>query len=476
MIRILHLSTPAVLLGLSACVAGPDYAAPATAEPAAFSRTLAPGPSGYSEADWWTGFEDPVLTSVVETALDANLDIAQASQRLAAVEALAGAAGSDFLPTIDGGASYRVQSTGADTSGAALSISQVIDTNGRLRRLQERARADLIEAQFSLEDVHRLTAVSAASLYVDLRRARKRLALLDASLALQQRTLDIVVQRAQAGLSADLDVRRATADLARTRAQRGALELQEARAQNGLAVLLARTPGAPLALLMDEQGQASEELALAYAQAVPVGRPTDLIRRRPDLRASEARLMAATAEVGIQAADLYPSLRLPGTISADFSNDLSTDLTASLGAVLDIPLFDFGRRQAELTAAQARAAEAALAYQSAVLEALEEVETGLVAIESAQTRLADLQVAVAEGERAYDQLNALYREGLASFIDVLDAQRTLIGNREALVDTQASLAAAIIDLNLALASSANSSSAGKSPSGNLAGQNGHRLD
>ena len=131
---------------------------------------------------------------------------------------------------------------------------------------------------------------------------------------------------------------------------------------------------------------------------------------------------------------------------------LSTDLTASLSAVLDIPLFDFGRRQAELTAAEARAAEAALGYQQAVLSALEDVETGLVAIESVQARLADLEIAVDEGERAYDQLNALYREGLASFIDVLDAQRTLIGSREALVDTQANLASAIIDLNLALAS------------------------
>jgi multidrug efflux system outer membrane protein len=201
------------------------------------------------------------------------------------------------------------------------------------------------------------------------------------------------------------------------------------------------------------EGEASTEaLNLGYEAALPVGTPTALLRRRPDLRVAEARLVAATADIGVQAADLYPSLRLPGSINADFNDGLSSDLTASLSAVLDIPLFDFGRRRAELNAAEARAAEAALSYQQAVLSALEDVETGLVAIESVQARLADLEIAVDEGERAYDQLNALYREGLASFIDVLDAQRTLIGSREALVDTEANLASAIIDLNLALAS------------------------
>mgnify|MGYP001951315984 CR=1 FL=1 len=253
------------------------------------------------------------------------------------------------------------------------------------------------------------------------------------------------------GLSADLDVRRAAADLARTRAQRGALELQQTRALNALAVLLGRTPGAPIALLEDAGARDSDALQLGYVAEIEIGEPARLIQRRPDLRAAEARLIAATADVGVQAAELYPSLRLPGSVSTDLEDGLSDGLTASLGAVLDIPLLDFGRREAELTAAEAQAAEAALAYQNVVLGALEEVETGLVAIESVQDRLDDLGVAVAEGERAYDQLNALYREGLASFIDVLDAQRTLIGNREALVDTQADLALAVIELNLALA-------------------------
>lgn len=455
MMPVKALSGAALAVALSACVAGPDYAPPAAPEPAAYTRSPSLEPAAPpAEGPWWAGFGADGLNTLIETALGQNLDIRQGAERLAAAEALAGAARSDFLPTVDAGASATARTDGDETAGARLDLSQVIDVNGRLRRAEERARAQVMAAQFELEDIRRLTAATAASLYVDARRARARLALLDASLELQQRTLDIVERRAEAGLSADLDVRRAAADLARTRAQRGALELQQARARNALSVLLGQVPGRALTGLEPEGDAPADALGLSWDAAIPVGAPADMIRRRPDLRQAEARLMAAVAGVGIEQADLYPALRLPGSISADFSNGPGDDLAASLSAVLDVPLLDFGRRQAEVTAAEARAAEAALAYEQAVLRALEEVETGLVAIESVQARLADLDIAVAESERAFEQLNALYREGLASFIDVLDAQRTLIGSREALVDSEADLAAAIIDLNVALAAPA----------------------
>ena len=440
----------------SACAVGPDYVAPATPEPQAYERAQAFAPDQPEvEGAWWTGFDAPELDRLIQAALDDNLDIAQQARRLAAAEALLGAARSDFFPTLDAGAEASVRSFGRDSAAARLDISQVIDVNGQLRRAEERARAQLLAERFALADIRRLTAASAASLYVDARRARARLALLDASLDLQQRTLDIVELRADAGLSADLDVRRAAADLARTRAQRGALELQQTRARNALAVLLGRTPGASLGELESRGDIASDALGLSYDAAIALDAPADMLRRRPDLRQAEARLMAATAEIGIEQADLYPALRLPGSVALDLSDPPGDALTASLSAVLDVPLFDFGRRQDEVTAARARAAEAALGYEQAVLRALEEVETGLAAIDSVEARLADLEVAVEESEAAFDQLNALYREGLASFIDVLDAQRTLIASREALVDSQADLADAVIDLNVSLAAPIN---------------------
>lgn len=456
MTRTALLPVLAACAGLAGCVAGPDYAAPVSPAPESYSgaleRDVSQAPSGPA---WWNSFDEPALTQLIEAALADNLAVRQGAQRLAAAEALAGAARSDFLPTLDGGATYSLRSAGVDTASAGLSVSQVLDVNGRLQRAQERARADVLAARYELADIRRLTAASAASLYVQLRRSRARLALLDASLELQQRTLDIVEQRAQAGLSADLDVRRATADLARTRAQRGALELQQARTRNALAVLTGQAPGAAIDALAADEGETDNTDApgLTYSGSIALGAPADLLRNRPDVRAAEARLIAATAAIGIEQADLYPSLRLPGSVSADLTGG-GNDLTASLSAVLDIPLLDFGRRRAELTAAEARAAEAALAWEQAVLNALEDVETGIVAIESVEARLSDLRLAVSESERGFDQLNALYREGLASFIDVLDAQRTLIGSRESLVDSQADLAAAIIDLNIALAAPA----------------------
>ena len=339
------LASAALAAALTACVAGPDYAAPDTPEPERYSRAPQAEPAGPNGADpWWTGFGADGLDALIEAALSNNLDIRQSAERLAAAEALARAARSDFFPTVDGGVDAAARTNGPDTASAGLTLSQIIDVNGRLQRAQDRARADLLAAQYQLEDIRRLTAASAASLYVDARRARARLTLLDASLELQQRTLDIVERRAEAGLSADLDVRRAAADLARTRAQRGALELQQARARNALSVLLARTPGQGLDALDPSSDAPSDALGLSYEASIPVGAPADMIRRRPDLRAAEARLMAATAGIGVAQADLYPALRLPGAITADLGDGPGDDLADSLSAVLVVPLFDFGRR------------------------------------------------------------------------------------------------------------------------------------
>ena len=412
------------------------------------------GAVALSPVPWWGGFQDENLAALMETVLADNLTIARAAERLVAAEALAGAARSDFLPTLDGTGSAALRTDGTDNAALGLSASQVIDTNGRLQRNSERARADLLAARYTLDDTRRLTAATVARLYVEARRTSARLALLDASLELQRRTLYIVERRADAGLSADLDVRRATADLARTRAQRGRLALQQAQALNQLSVLMGQPAGmGPDYLQAANTPSAGDEVSLGLTYAAPIGsdQPADLLRRRPDLRLAEARLMAATAAIGIEAADLYPSVRLPGSLSLDLSNGAADDLVGSIAAIIDIPILDYGRRRAELTAAEANAAAAALAYREAFLGALQEVETGFVAIASAEATRADLVQAVTASEQAFGQLNALYREGLASFIDVLDAQRTLIDSREALVDSEADFATAIIDLQLALA-------------------------
>ena len=168
---------------------------------------------------------------------------------------------------------------------------------------------------------------------------------------------------------------------------------------------------------------------------------------------AEANLLAATAEIGVQQADLYPSLTLPGQIQTGvgLSGDIVSDAALNLGAVLDIPLFDAGRRRAEVEAQEYATQSALLNWQFAVLNALNEVEGALVRIESLDAQLLELQNSEASSESAYRQLDALYREGLSSFIDVLDAQRTLISRREDLIEAEADQATAIVELYAYLA-------------------------
>ncbi len=429
---------------LAGCAVGPDYQAPDIQVNASY-RTV------YDLGDetlglWWLGFQDAALNGLIHRALDNNADIGAALARLDAAAALVRVERSDLFPVIDGTVSGTVRRDAdgdTDTSGAGGGTLRFgPDLFGGQRRSVERARAQARAAGFTVDDVRRLTAASVADRYVDLRRTQTRLALLDASLDLQSRTLDIVRSRREAGLAADLDVQRAAADLARTRSQRGTLQAARARAENALAVLLGEVPGDGVAPGF------TDEAMPAFIQGPPVAVPARMIRGRPDIRAAEEDLKAAVAAIGVEVADLYPALRLPGSVTASLGGAQASagDVTAVLSAVLDIPLLDAGRRRAEVRVARARAEAARFAYRQAVLTGLSEVENALAAIQGLRERRDELQRAIDASRRAFDQLNALYREGLASFIDILDAQRTLIASREAYVEAEADLAGAVIDL------------------------------
>ena len=307
---------------LSACAVGPDYERPELPVPDSFISTYRPALTAAPDEAWWRGFDDPALTGLIDTAMAENNDIGIGVARLEEAEALIRAEGADFFPSIDGfvesDASEQIGNgsegdtdiaegdpdgeddgdptsdpdsggfgggfdAGGDGVSAGLAFSFVPDIFGGQRRGLEQARASAAAAAFSLEDVRRLTAAAVAERYVELRRTDARLALLDTSLDLQQQTLDIVTARAEAGLSADLDVRRAEADLARTRASRGDLAIAEADAAYALAVLIGRPPQETIV------PPASEDDPIpSYAAGPPVGLPADLVRRLPDLRAAEA--------------------------------------------------------------------------------------------------------------------------------------------------------------------------------------------
>ena len=377
-------------------------------------------------------------------ALAQNLSIAATRSRLTAALALLDAERSDRLPAVDGFGEAGVDASFGDNSDAdaALGLTGIYnpDINGRLSAEIEQQLALTQGAAYQVADARRLVAASVALSYIELKRSQERLELLGESTALQERTLNIVTLRYGAGLSANLDVRRAAADLAQTRAQRGLIELSRADAMNSLAVLIGELPSTDATLSEGDGG------IPAFVGGPPRGVPADLVRRRPDLLVAEADLAAASAAIGIQRADLYPSLSIPGRIGVDALGafDIVSSVIGSISALIDIPIFDGGRRRAEVRSAEAEA-EASLAdYRQLLLEVLAEVETSLVAIQSYQDRLDALSDAIEQSEVAFEQSNALYREGLTSLFEVLDVQRQLISSRQDYVDAQAQLASSIV--------------------------------
>ncbi len=401
---------------------------------------------------WWLGFDDETLAELVSAAQSDNLGIRESLARLSATYELTRAARSDLLPTFDGFVDSRIGSllsSGMDvnlTGSAGAGFTFNPDINGQLDARLEAAEEDYIAAEFGVANLRRLIAESVALQYVELRRTGARLALLQSTLDLQQRTLEIVEARYAAGLSPKLDVDRTRADLSRTRAQQSIILSNRSQAEYSLAVLTGQLPGS-----VDLGTSETDEIPV-FSSGPQIVLPANLIRRRPDIQAAEANLRAAVTRIGVEQADLLPSLRLPGQLSAGFGDVSGTadEISLSLSALVDIPILDYGRRQAEVDAQRARAEAAAFAYRANILTALREVESALVEIEAIKISLNEQLESVRSSEAAYEQLDALYREGLASFIDVLDAQRTLISSRESILATEANLASAIISLYAAL--------------------------
>ena len=447
MIRRIFLSAAA--LAVSGC-ASVDQALiePQVSAPPSYATDLPP--SGL-EAEWWLGFDDPLLDQLVRDGLAANLDIDAAANRLAAAEALLKAERADRIPTIDGSAQVGAALSNDDEITATAGLTGLFnpDINGRLAAEVRAAAADYAEAEYLVADQRRIVAAAIAGQYVEFVRTEAQLDLLDQSTGLQEQTLRIVTLRFEAGLAANLDVRRAAADLAQTRARRGLVAIARADALTALAVLLAEPPGA---FALPEPG--SDVAIPDYVRGPRVGVPADLLRRRTDILAAEARLANAAANIGIEQADLRPSLTIPGSIGLGngLLSGLFSDFLLGIAAAIDVPIFDGGRRRAEVDAAEAEARARVAEYRATFLDALGEVETSLVSIEAYRQRNDALREAIEQSETALSQSNALYREGLASLFDVLDAQRQLISSRQALIDSEAALAGSFIAFHAAIGS------------------------
>jgi NodT family efflux transporter outer membrane factor (OMF) lipoprotein len=417
---------------------------------------------------WWTTFQDPVLDSLVDRAVRSNLDLRVAEVRIQEARAARGVRAADEWPQVDVSSSYSrsrrsdavppFNSSGLpdnlfgnrtqDLYQAGFDARWELDVFGGVRRDIEAATAEIAAVEENRRDVLITLLAEVARNYVELRGFQRQLAITNENLAVQRETLELTRVRFQAGLASDLDVARAEAQVATTQSQIPTLERSAKQAIHRLGVLLGQEPGALLSELSPEAP------IPPTPPEVPVGLPSDLLRRRPDVRRAERELAAATARIGVAKADLFPRFSLTGSFGrrSDQFSDLSqgASLFWGIGPSVRWPIFTAGRILANIRVQNARQEQALALYEKAVLTSLEDVENALVAYSREQARRASLAEAVAANRRAVELANTLYFSGLEDFLAVLDAQRSLYASQDQLVQSERALVVNLIALYKAL--------------------------
>ncbi len=480
---------------LQGCTVGPDFVPPHAATPPAWTdaalkpvparaETSTPAPTPVTLAAWWTSFDDPTLTSLIERATASNLDLRQAVIRIAEARAQRDVAGAAQWPTLSGNASYTRQRISEQTAltsliggfaGAAhggggpaggvsgalpglqnpfdqyqygFDSSWEIDLFGRVRRSVEAADADTTASIEDSRDVLISLLGDVARTYIDLRGAQLRRSILEQNLKTQRDAYDLARDRRRAGMGTDLDVVNAAAQVTTTEAELPTVQSRTTLDINQLSFLLGREPGALRAEL------ATVAPVPPVPPLVPVGLPADLVRRRPDIRAAEAELHAATARVGVAVADLFPRLTLTADIGlqAQRFDDLGSWASRflSIGPNLELPIFNGGQRRATIRLQDAKTKEAAVAYARTVLAALHDVENALAAYGLEQSRRTSLAATVAQNREALTLAEQRYGSGVTSFLDVLDAERSLQQAELSLADSTTTVSTDLVAVYKAL--------------------------
>jgi multidrug efflux system outer membrane protein len=442
---------PFAVLLLAACTVGPNYRAPEPASLAVPDTYYGPPPQA-APADlshWWDRFNDPLLTRLIADASTGNLDLAVASTRLVQARESLVQARAGLVPTVGASASAgRNFGPGNDRSSFSVGADAAweVDLFGRIRRGIEAAGADAESVYYDREAVRVAIASELATNYIDARLAQERLALARDSLAIADDNLQIARWRVQAGLVSSLDSEAARAARAQTAAGIPSLESAFASATYRIAVLTGRAPGALTAEL-----DAAKPIPRGPAD-VAVGIPADTLRQRPDVRASERSLAAATARIGVAEAQLYPALRLTGNIgtSAFSLGGLFNTITGGIFAGLEQSLFDGGRLRSQVRSQRAATEGALATYRQSVLTSLEDVENALQALKASRERQTQFAIALDAATNTAILARSQYRAGLIDFENLLDAERSLVSARDGLAGSRGDEALALVQLYRAL--------------------------
>lgn len=446
--------------------AGPDYVPPKKSVSKDWYTQLKGGLSTeemdpQTLAAWWTTLNDSELSSLIDRAVSGNLDLKKALARVREARARRGMAKADLFPTLDatGSATWSrsnkdilttEKGTGKTSAlyAASFDAGWELDIFGGVRRSLEAAGADLQASQEDLCDVLVSLLAEVALNYVEARTYQSRIAVAEANLEAQGETHQLTLWRYQAGLSDELAVQQARYNLENTRSQIPTLRTGLEEAMNRIAVLLGEQPGK-----VHEELEKRESIPVTPLK-VAVGVPADVLRRRPDIRRAERQLAAQTARIGVATADLYPKFTLSGSIGLEalsLSNPSSAgSWTLSGGPKVTWAIFKAGAIRQNIEVQSALQEQYLIAYEAAVLSALEEVENALVAYAKEQQRRQSLSEATEAAQKAAELAQHKYQAGLTDFSNVLDAERSLLSFQDQLAQSDGTVTSNLVRLYKAL--------------------------
>ncbi|MDI6800877.1 MAG: efflux transporter outer membrane subunit [Thermodesulfovibrionales bacterium] len=454
----------AVALILTGCAVGPNYQRPDVTVPASFSNAIETKEQGIDHRKWWTAFNDQMLNFLVDEAVKSNRDIRLAEARIKEARALYGVADAALWPALQASGSYSRNRTSENApqskrsgipEGSTYSLFQAgfdasweIDIFGGVRRSVEAAEAD-IEA--AVEESHAVLISilgEVAKNYIEMRGLQKQLAVTEENARSQQETLDLINARFKAGLVSFLDVTRAESLLTSTKSQIPPIERAIKQAAHRLSVLLSKDPSA----LWPELSKRSA--IPVPASGIASGLPSELLQRRPDIRKAERELAAASARIGVAKADLFPRFSLTGSLGLQGSEVKDMDNWGSrfwtIGPSIRLPIFSGGRIKANIQVQDARYEQALIRYEQAIITALEDVENALVAYVKEEERRKALAASAASSRQALALATELYTKGLADYLNVLDAERSLLSAEGQLAQSESAVSGYIVALYKAL--------------------------
>lgn len=460
---------------LAACAVGPAYQPPRTQAPASF---VSGQESGFVAEDvqneFWKGFNDPELDALVDKALAANHDLRIAEANVRRARALRGESRFDLAPTVTASAGHtevkaserQLQGAPSNTReqkfyDAGFDAAWELDLFGRVRHGVEARNAELGAAAATLQDAQVVVTSEVARNYFELRGLQRQLSVAQRNADNQRETLQLTHARLDAGTGTDLDTARAQAQLDSTLAVIPNLSAGVSRAMFRLAVLTGNSPQA----LIGELALPRELPALP--PTLRIGTPEALLRHRPDLRVAERELAAATARVGISVADLFPKISLLGNFGYDALDSSGIGKgaaeTYAFGPVISWAAFDLGRVRQRIKGDRAAADGALARYEQVVLLALEDAESSLTTYARSRDRQARLQGAAQASAQAAEIAKLRFDGGVANFLDVLDAQRTLLVAESELARGETDMATALVAVYKALGGGMDSGSLGGPP-------------